>query len=196
MMSQEYKEFDKIETEALFKEMLQEIEERINRFEKTLGYKQLTYMEQQGSRDIIRYFGEFMFDYHLQTLSNWDERAMQEVLLSVFPYKIVANLSFFEMIAPVLNQFFLYLYYQESVTEGLSLSEGLACYHPLMLEEVEKVLKDSVEEEILLLGEELGLDMSNMKEIDSLYQLMEWFELSRSIEGKGNIVEFAQTARI
>lgn len=194
MMSQDYKAFDKEETEALFEETLREIEEMMNRFEKTLGYKQLTYKEQQGSRDIIRYFGEFMFDYHLQTLSNWDERAMQEVLLSVFPYKVVANVSFFEMVAPVLNQFFLYLYYQESVTEGLRLSEGLACYHPLMLEEVEKALNGSAEEDILLLGEELGLDMSNMKEIDGLYRLLEWFDLSQSIDSKGDILEFAQTA--
>lgn len=174
------------EANRLFDQAMQKATEKINKFEKTLWYRQLNYSEQMMSRQIILYYSEYMFDYHFQTIEQWDERATQDVLLDIFPHEIVAGLEFFEKVTSVLKKFFEFLYYQETFPQGLLLSKKVTELSEKMLEEVQSVLKNTPEEQLLELGEELGLDMGSLDDIDCLYRLAEMIQ--QDISTPQNIV--------
>lgn len=161
------------EANRLFEQAMNEAEEKINVFEKTFWYRQLNYSEQMISRKIIMSFSEYMFDYHFQTLNEWEEKALQDVLLDIFPHEFVAGPKFFEKVIVVLIKFFEFLYFHENYSQGLYLAEKIKSLQDVVLVEVENLLRDTPEAELLILGEELGLDMSNLEDIDCLYQLAE-----------------------
>jgi len=161
------------EANRLFDQAMKEATEKINLFEKTLWYRQLNYSEQMMSRQIIMYYSEYMFDYHFKTLDQWDEVSTQDVLLGIFPYKIVAGPSFFEKVSMVLVKFFEFLYYHENYSQGLVLSNTVHGVSDMMLVEAKYVLNGSSEEKLLELGEELGLDVSSLDDVDCLYKLAE-----------------------
>lgn len=161
------------EANELFDQAINIATEKINIFEKTLWYRQLNYSEQMMSRQIVLYFSEYMFDYHFQTLNEWNEVALQDVLLDIFPHKIVAGPKFFSKAVCVLKKFFEFLYYHEEVKQGLTLSRKATELADVMLVEVEAILRDTTEQDLLSLGEELGLDSSSLDDIDCLYRLAE-----------------------
>ncbi len=173
MMEEKY---NQIEVEELFSDVMLEIEIVEKIFSKSLYYKQLSYKEQKSSKDIIYYLGEYMFDYHLESVNTWSERAITDVLISVFPSKIVANHEFFNNVEPVLVKFLEFLYYSEKQDNCLDLAVIVKQVSVLMLNEVEVKLKDSNEEKMFDLGEELGLDMSDLSDLDRLYKLVDLFE--------------------
>lgn len=173
MMEEKY---NQIEVEELFSDVMLEIEIVEKIFSKSLYYKQLSYKEQKSSKDIIYYLGEYMFDYHLESVNTWSERAITDVLISIFPSKIVANHEFFNNVEPVLVKFLEFLYYSEKQDNCLDLAVIVKQVSVLMLNEVEVKLKDSNEEKMFDLGEELGLDMSDLSDLDRLYKLVDLFE--------------------
>ncbi|MGX7024454.1 hypothetical protein [Vagococcus hydrophili] len=179
MMEERY---DQNEVEELFSGVMSEVEMAEISFEKSLYFKQLSYSEQKASRDIIYYLGEFMFDYHLESLSTWSKVALEDVLISVFPTKIVANRDFFKRVEPVLVKFFEFLCYSEKQTKALELIERIQIVSELMLNEVEIVLKNSNEVKVMDLGVEMGLDMSDLSELDRLYKFVDLFETSKKKE--------------
>ncbi|MGX4687018.1 hypothetical protein JNUCC83_08965 [Vagococcus sp. JNUCC 83] len=168
------------EANQLFDQAIYIATEKINIFEKTLWYRQLNYSEQMMSRQIILYFSEYMFDYHFQTLNEWDEVALQDVLLDIFPHKIVAGPNFFEKAINVLKKFFEFLYYHEEVKQGVKLSNKATEIGDIVLVEVEAILRDTTEQDLLSLGEELGLDISSLDDIDCLYRLAEKVQKSET----------------
>lgn len=161
------------EANRLFEQAMAETTEKINVFEKTFWYRQLNYSEQMMARQIILSFGEYMFDYHFQMLYEWEEKALQDVLLDIFPHEFVVGPKFFEKVVVVLIKFFEFLYFHENYSQGLYLSEIIKSLQDVILVEVENLLRDTPEAELLILGEELGLDMSNLEDIDCLYHLAE-----------------------
>lgn len=161
------------EANRLFEEAMKESTNKINTFEKTFWYRQLSYSEQMISRQTILYISEYMFDYHFQTLSEWDEVALQDILLDIFPHEIVAGPNFFEKAVIVLVKFFEFLYYHEQYPQGLSLAKKTKGLSDMILVEVDSLLRHSPEENLLSLGEELGLDTSSLDDIDCLYKLAE-----------------------
>lgn len=173
MMEEKY---NQNEVEELFNDVMLEIEIVEKIFSKSLYYKQLSYKEQKSSQDIIYYLGEFMFDYHLESVNTWSEIAITDVLISVFPSKIVANSEFFNNVEAVLVKFLEFLYYSEKQVNCLVLAEKVKQLSVLMLNEVEVKLKGSNEEKMFGLGEELGLDMSDLSDLDRLYKLVDLFE--------------------
>ncbi|SLM86121.1 hypothetical protein FM121_08535 [Vagococcus fluvialis bH819] len=168
--------YNQNEVEELFNDVMLEIEIVEKIFSKSLYYKQLSYKEQKSSQDIIYYLGEFMFDYHLESVNTWSEIAITDVLISVFPSKIVANSEFFNNVEAVLVKFLEFLYYSEKQVNCLVLAEKVKQLSVLMLNEVEVKLKGSNEEKMFGLGEELGLDMSDLSDLDRLYKLVDLFE--------------------
>lgn len=166
----------KVEADQLYQVMLDEVIDNLNSFEKTLWYKQLSYSEQLMTQEIILSYAEYMFDYHFKTLQDWDTLGTKDVLLSVFPYNIVAGESFFEKVIPVLQKYFEFLYYQYNLVQGLELSEEVLSLKDIFLSEVSFALEQSEDARVLELGEEIGLDIGDLEDIDGLYRLIQFFE--------------------
>lgn len=173
MMNEKY---NGLEADELFENVMMEVEGAAHAFTKTLGYKQLSYKEQQSAVEIINYFGECMFDYHLESMDLWSKRALEDVMISVFPNKISAHISFFEKIESVLVKFFEFLYHSNQQKNGLDLVDGVKKSNERMLKEVNANLKDSPEEKLFSLGSEMGLDMSDLNDLDRLYKFVSLFE--------------------
>ena len=173
MMNEKY---NKLEADELFENVMLEVESLANSFTKTLGYKQLSYREQQSATEIISYFGEFMFDYHLESMTLWSQRALEDVLIAIFPTKITADIPFFEKVENVLVKFFEFLYHTNQQKNGLELVESVRRSSILMLNEAHVLLKGSTEEKLFDLGDEMGLDMSDLSDLDRLYKFVSFFE--------------------
>lgn len=173
MMEEKY---DAVAVEEMFNQVMEDVSKAESDFEKTLGFKMLKYSEQKDARKIILLFGEWMFDYHLESVGTWSPRAIDDVLISIFPMKITAGKSFFEKVEVVLAKFFEYLYHAELQENGLVLAGSVKTSAKLMLKEVAVLLKDSSEEKLFELGEEMGLDMSDLSDLDRLYQFVSLFE--------------------
>lgn len=157
----------------LFEEAMSDTKEKLNVFEKTFYYRQLNYSERRMSRRVIMSFSEYMFDYHFQTLDNWNEQALQDVLLDIFPHEVIAGKKCFEKILLILVKFFEFLYFHEKCSQGLQLAKTTKNLKELVLLEVENLLIGTPEADLLTLGEEIGLDIGNLEDIDCLYQLAE-----------------------
>lgn len=173
------KKYNGLEADELFENVMMEVEDAANAFTKTLGYKQLNYKEQQSAVEIINYFGEYMFDYHLESMCLWSQRALEDVMVSVFPNKVSASISFFEKVESVLVKFFEFLYHSNQQNNGLELVDSVKKSNRLMLNEVTVNLKGSSEEKLFDLGNEMGLDMSDLSDLDRLYKFVALFETSK-----------------
>ncbi|NKC68960.1 hypothetical protein [Vagococcus fluvialis] len=171
--------YNGLEVEKLFENVMMEVERAAYAFTKTLGYKQLNYKEQQSAVEIINYFGECMFDYHLESMCLWSKDSLEDVMISIFPNKIRANVSFFEKIESVLVEFFEFLYHSNQQDNGLELAESVKKSNKLMLDKVTVNLKGSTEEKLFDLGSEMGLDMSDLNDLDRLYKFVSLFETSK-----------------
>ncbi|MEG0601217.1 MULTISPECIES: hypothetical protein [Vagococcus] len=189
MMEEKY---NKMEAEELFDNVMTEVEFAAKSFTKTLGYKQLSYREQQSAVEIINHFGEFMFDYHLESMCLWSNCALEDVLTSIFPTKIVANIPFFEKVEKVLVKFFEFLYHTNQQKNGLELADGVKNCSGLMLKEVQVNLNDSAEEKLFDLGDDLGLDMSDLSDLDRLYKFVSFFEEPKKKISKLKIVNISE----
>ena len=176
MMNEKY---NGLEVDELFENVMMEIEDAVHAFTKTLGYKQLNYKEQQSAVEIINYFGECMFDYHLESMCLWSQRALEDVMVSVFSNKVSASISFFEKVESVLVKFFEFLYHSNQQNNGLELVDSVKKSNELMLNEVTVNLKGSSEEKLFDLGSEMGLDMSDLSDLDRLYKFVSLFETSK-----------------
>lgn len=187
--------YNKLEAEELFNNVMCEVESAANSFTKTLGYRQLSYKEQQSTVEIINYLGEFMFDYHLESMDLWSQRALEDVLIAVFPNRVVANIAFFEKVEAVLVKFFEFLYHSTQYEKGLELAESVKRSSVLMINEAHVLLKDSNEEQLFGLGEEMGLDMSNLSDLDRLYQFVSFFEEPKKKIQKMKIVNIMDLKR-
>lgn len=185
MMEEKY---DAVAVEEMFNMVMEDVSKAESDFEKTLGFKMLKYSEQKDAREIILKLGEWMFDYHLESVGTWSTRALDDVLISIFPMKIVAGKSFFEKVEPVLVKFFEYLYHAELQENGLVLAGRVKTVSVLMLHEVSVLLKDSDDEKLFELGEEMGLDMSDLSDLDRLYEFVRLFEDSEKKSPKVKIV--------
>lgn len=177
------------EAEMMFDEMLNEVMDSLELFEKSFSYKQLTYAEQQSTQDIVLKIGEYMFDYHLQTLYTWNSKALQDVLIDIFPTKISADYPFFEKVEPVLSKYFDFLYYQVHVSHALTLKDTLMKVSSFMLDEVALLLEGSNEKSVFDLGKELGLDTSDLTDVEKLYRLVHYFDAPRLKEKIINLVQ-------
>lgn len=189
MMEEKY---NKMEAEELFDNVMTEIEWAANNFTKTLGYKQLNYREQQSAVEIINHFGEYMFDYHLESMYLWSQKALEDVLTSIFPTKITANVPFFEKVETVMVKFLEYLYHSNQQQHGLELAESVKGCCGLMLNEVQFNIKDSTEEKLFDLGDDLGLDMSDLSDLDRLYKFVSYFEEPKKKIQKMKIVNISE----
>ncbi|MFW7373957.1 hypothetical protein [Vagococcus fluvialis] len=176
MMNEKY---NGLEADELFENVMMEVEDAVHAFTKTLGYKELNYKEQQSAVEIINYFGECMFDYYLESMCLWSKKAIEDVMISVFPKKVSANVSFFEKVESVLVKFFEFLYHSNQQNNGLELAASVRKSNKLMLNEVTVNLKGSSEEKLFDLGSEMGLDMSDLSDLDRLYKFVSLFETSK-----------------
>lgn len=188
MMNEKY---NKLEADQLFEDVMTEVEMAAHAFSKTFGYKQLSYKEQQSATEIIGYLGEFMFDYHLESICIWSQKALEDVLVSIFPTKIVADVPFFEKVETVLVKFFEFLYHSEKQEHALGLVESVKEHSALMLNQAYEQLKDSPEEKLFDLGEDMGLDMSDLSDLDRLYRFVSFFEEPKKKIQKLKIVNIA-----
>ena len=179
MMEEKY---NGLEADELFNNVMMEIEGAANDFTKTLGYKQLNYREQQSAVEIINCFGECMFEYHLESMCLWSKRALEDVMISILPKKVSGSVTFFEKVESVLVKFFEFLYHTNQQSNGLELVESVKESNGHMLNEVNTVLKGSAEEKLFDLGNEMGLDVSDLNELDRLYKFVSLFETSKKKE--------------
>ncbi|MBO0475459.1 hypothetical protein DOK76_00165 [Vagococcus sp. DIV0080] len=189
MMNEKY---NKVEADELFDNVMMEVESSAQAFTKTLGYKQLNYREQQSAVEIIHYLGEFMFDYHLESMSLWSQRALEDVLVTIFPTTITANIPFFEKVEAVLVKFFEFLHFSGQQSNALELVDSVKKSSVLMLNEAHVIFKDSPEEKLFDLGDEMGLDMSDLSDLDRLYKFVSFFETPKKKRHKMKIVHIKE----
>ncbi|MGL5686617.1 MAG: hypothetical protein ACRCXQ_12580, partial [Vagococcus fluvialis] len=117
---------------------------------------------------------------HLESMCLWSKDSLEDVMISIFPNKIRANVSFFEKIESVLVEFFEFLYHSNQQDNGLELAESVKKSNKLMLDKVTVNLKGSTEEKLFDLGSEMGLDMSDLNDLDRLYKFVSLFETSKN----------------
>lgn len=183
--------YNELEIEEMFHYVMSDIEKAEGDFEKTVNYKKLKYSEQQDSREIILTFGEWLFDYHLEEMSAWSEDSVRDILITIFPHKILADISFFKKVVPVLSSFLEFVFYANLQKDGLKLVKVVKEIEPLMLNEVEVLLKGSIEENLFKLGKEMGLELSCLDEIEQLYAFVERFETPITKEKNDNIIQLS-----
>ncbi len=187
--------YNELEVEVMFESVMSDVTKAIGEFEKTLSYRQLRYSEQKDAREIILTFGEWLFDYHLEEMTAWSETSIKDILVVIFPHKISANVSFFRKITPILCSFLEFLYYANLQKNGLKLSGAVKEVDFLMINEVEVLQKNSKEKKLFDLGEEMGLDMSDLSDLERLYTFVELFENPEKKSKKTKIINFSDIVK-
>ncbi len=192
MWEEKYKEE---EANEFFETVMRDVNSAANAFTKTIGFKQLSYKEQKTAVEVIVFLGEFMFDYHLESMDSWSPRAIEDVMISVFPVKVAANVSYFEKIENILVKFLEYLDYTKQHKEVLVLIESVKKANVLMLNEVHVELKKNNEDQLFDLGEEMGIDTSDLNELDKLFKLVSYFETPKKKLQKMKIISIEDLKR-
>lgn len=141
-------------------------------FKKTLGYKQLSDEQKIISDDVLLKLVEFMYFIHNQTINQWETESLKVVLIHTFPEEILANRFFFESIPNICLKFFEFLYFNCSICLAKEWIDMIANIDKQILSNYESILqKNPAEQDFLNLGEEIGMNMSILKEVDELYFL-------------------------
>lgn len=162
--------------QKIFEENHLNVVGHIDDFEETLWFKRLSEKEKTNARPTIILFSEYMFDYHFQTIVEWDSTSLKDVILNRFPYEVITSIDYFNQVLPIMIHFFDYLYYQKNYTQGLYLSHSINQLTGELVREVLNQQEDTFVSNLLSLGEEMNLDLSLLPDTEKLFHFVEEFE--------------------
>lgn len=147
-------------------EVLEEVNQWIEQFQKTLGFYQLSMTSRQSAKRIIYKFSEQMLYEHNQVTEDWEYDAFYDTVICLLPLSIIANIDVFEQVELVLDKYFTFLIYEKKLEHLICLKESLPCVCHLMMNEVYFVAEQEEMEELAQLADELGLDLSHSRDIE------------------------------
>ncbi|MBO0437444.1 hypothetical protein [Vagococcus fluvialis] len=161
-----------METKNYLNNREDELENQLVLFKKTLNYKQLTQNEKKISCDILEKLSEFMFVFYKRNnIEEWQTEEIKDVLLNIFPEKILANSVFFESIYIVCFKFFESLLVNNLLVNCKEWLFMLSDIRLDIAEKHEQVISQSRSEQLFLeLGTDMGLNMSSLKDVSKLYK--------------------------
>lgn len=156
-------------------DILKSAEEWGNECEKQSAFETLPKYAKKEFDFIITSFSEMMYGYHLQSPEDWTATALEEVLVDVFPRKMLVPETFFKAVEPALTFFVEYLR-QNGVLgdkKALGLTNGLKKAAPVMRRRAKDSASFSPMKQLLLEGMEQGIDITDVDALNSVLKEMD-----------------------
>lgn len=124
-------------------------------------YKALSQDAQDNPGSITGAFAEFMYNYHLQSPESWTAAALENVLVDIFPRKMLMPASFFTSVESALSVFFTYLKEIDALKNDKALISRLKTATPQMCRRAGDSDNFSPLKQMLMEGFEQDVDVAD-----------------------------------
>lgn len=128
---------------------------------------------------VVTSVAEMMYGYHLQSPKRWTAVALEDILINVFPRKMLVQESFFKAVDPALTFFMGYLQQIGVLTEkkAQSLTGRLKKAASVMRQYAKDASSYSPMKQLLLEGMEQGIDITDTDALNSMLKEMDMADL-------------------
>ncbi|WP_285023892.1 SEC-C domain-containing protein [Lactococcus garvieae] len=159
-------------SDRVFENILKETEKWEKEFYKTPMFKQFSKTRKEDTKMILPLVPDFMYGYYLRRPKEWTAAALEEMLLDLFPRKLVADEGFYESVEPVLTEYFTFLQATGRIKNAKALIARLHKVAPLMLVASNEPENWGPGKQIAHFAEELGFDFSDEASIKAYMDMV------------------------
>jgi len=130
------------------------------------GFKVLSRDARKNFCNVASFFADMMYGYHFQSPEQWSDDALYNVLTEVYPYNLLVQASYYEIVEPVLAVFIKYLQVRGVISSDRAqvLGNKLRVAAPEMLCRFEKFSNSSssVKQQREAVFDQLEIDSDNV----------------------------------
>jgi len=132
-------------------QILVDVEKWSQDCKKQSGYKSLSRDAKKNFCNVTGFFAEMMYGYHLQSPELWTDVALHNILTEVYPYNLMAQASYYEIVEPILTVFLKHLQNKKIVNsdKAQTLLNQLKIAAPEMLRRLKDTNNDLTKQQLL-----------------------------------------------
>lgn len=159
-------------SDRVFENILKETNKWEKEFYQTSIFKKFNKTKKEDTKLILPLVPDFMYSYYLRRPKEWTATALEEMLLDLFPRKLVVDDGFYKNVEPVLTAYFNYLQDTGRIKNSKALISRLKKVAPLTLVASKESQNWGPGKQIANFAEELGFDLSDEKPIQSYMDMI------------------------